>query len=58
MYYMLFSEKVYVRSQILEHPSIGEYWNFSGVVVLPENMIFFSLESASGMRKPSQNTGM
>ena len=29
-------EKVYFRSQILERPSIGEYWNISGVPVLPE----------------------
>ena len=34
------SEKVYFRSQILERPSIGEYWNISGVPVLPENVIF------------------
>ena len=33
-------EKVYFRSQILVHPSIGEYWNISGVPVLPENVIF------------------
>ena len=33
-------EKVNFRSQILERPSIGEYWNISGVPVLPENMIF------------------
>ena len=26
-------EKVYFRSQILEHPSIGKYWNISGVPV-------------------------
>ena len=32
-------EKVYFRSQILERPSIGEYWNISGAV-LPENVIF------------------
>ena len=38
-YYMA-SEKVYFRSQILERPSIGEYWNFFGVPVLPENVIF------------------
>ena len=31
-------EKVYFRSQILERPSIGEYWNISGVPVLPENL--------------------
>ena len=34
------TEKVYFRSQILERPSIGEYWNISGVPVLPENAIF------------------
>ena len=33
-------EKVYLRSQILECPSIGEYRNISGVPVLPENVIF------------------
>ena len=33
-------EKVNFRSQILEHPSIGEYWNSFGVPVLPENVIF------------------
>ena len=33
-------EIVYFRSQILERPSIGEYWNISGVPVLPENVIF------------------
>ena len=32
-------ETVYFRSQILERPSIGEYWNISGVPVLPENVI-------------------
>ena len=32
-------EKVYFRSQILERPSIGEYWNISGVPVLAENVI-------------------
>ena len=34
------SEKVNFRSQILVHPSIGEYWNTFGVPVLPENVIF------------------
>ena len=33
-------EKVYFRSHILERSSIGEYWNFFGVPVLPENVIF------------------
>ena len=36
-------EKVHFRSQTLEHTSI-EYWNISGVSVLPENMIFMLLE--------------
>ena len=35
-------EKVYFRSQILERPSIDEYWNISFVPVLPENVIFTS----------------
>ena len=34
------AEKVYFRSQILECPSIGEYWNIFGVPALPENVIF------------------
>ena len=34
------SEKVYFRFQILERPSIGEYWNILGVPVLAENVIF------------------
>ena len=33
-------EKVYFRSQILELPRIGEYWNISCVPVLSENVIF------------------
>ena len=33
-------EKVYFGSQILERPSIGEYWNISSVPVLPKNVIF------------------
>ena len=32
-------EKVYLRSQILERPSIGEYWNISCVPVLPKIVI-------------------
>ena len=28
------AEKVYFRSQILERPSIDEYWNISGLPVL------------------------
>ena len=48
---MLFLEKVYFRSQILERPSIGEYWNISGGPVLPENVIFTFLECAGGIQK-------
>ena len=44
-------EKVYFRSQILERPSIGEYWNISGVTVLPANVTFSSLERAGGIQK-------
>ena len=33
------TEKVYLRSQILERPSIDEYWNISGVPILPEKVI-------------------
>ena len=42
---ILSSEKVYFRSQILERPSIGEYWNISGVPVFSENMIFMSFRT-------------
>ena len=34
------TEKVNLKSQILERPSIDEYWNIFGVPVLPENVIF------------------
>ena len=40
LFYINIREKVYFRSQILECPSIGEYWNISNVPVLPENVIF------------------
>ena len=40
MLVILEQEKVNFRSQILERPSIGEYWNISGVPVLPESVIF------------------
>ena len=43
-------EKVYFRSQILERPSIGEYWNIAGVPVVPENVIF-TLERAGLIQK-------
>ena len=32
--------QVHFRSKILKHPSIGEYWNISRVLVLPESVIF------------------
>ena len=49
-------EKVYFRSQILEHPSIGEYWNISGVPVLPENVILMSF-STCWCYSEAYNTG-
>ena len=36
---------VYFSSQVLEHSSIGENWNISGVPVLPENVIFTFLRT-------------
>ena len=50
-------EKVYFRSQILERPSIVEYWNISGVPVLPEIVIFTFLKSC-WLRPEANNTGM
>ena len=44
-------EKVNFRSQILERPSIGEYWNIFGVPVLPENVIFTFREGAGAIQK-------
>ena len=44
-------EKVYFRSQILECPSIGEYWNIFGVQVLPENVLFTFLKRAGVIHK-------
>ena len=44
-------EKVYFRSQILERPSIGEYWNIFGVPVLPEMWYLRSLERAGVIQK-------
>ena len=38
-FFFFFLEKVNFRSQILECPSIGQYWNIFGVPVLPENVI-------------------
>ena len=43
--------KVYFRSQILECPSIGEYWNIFGSPVLLENVIFTILECAGVIQK-------
>ena len=50
-------EKVYLRSQILERPSIGEYWNISGVPVLPENVIFTFFRTCRCYSE-AYNTGM
>ena len=50
-------EKVYVRSQILERPSIGEYWNIFGVPVLPENVIFTFFRTCWRYSE-AYNTGM
>ena len=50
-------EKVYFRSQILERPSIGEYWNISGVPVLPENVVFTSFRMC-WCHSEAYNTGM
>ena len=33
-------ENVYLRSQILERPSIGNNWNISCIPVLTENVMF------------------
>ena len=44
-------KKVYFRSQILERPSIGGYWNISGVPVLPENVVFMFSQHAGGIHK-------
>ena len=50
------TEKVYFRSQIPECASIGEYWNISGVPVLPKNGIFTFFRSC--WRYPeANNTG-
>ena len=51
------TEKVYFRSQILEHPSIGEYWNISGVPVLSENVIFMFFRTC-WCYSEAYNTGM
>ena len=49
-------EKVNFRSQILERPSIVEYWNISGVPVLPENVIFTFLKTCL-LHPEANNTG-
>ena len=50
-------EKVNFRSQILERPSIGEYWNISGVPVLSGNVIF-TLFRTCWCYSEAYNTGM
>ena len=39
-FFFFFLKKYTSMSQILDPPSIGEYWNIFGVPVLPENVIF------------------
>ena len=56
-FYLSISEKVYFMSQILERPSIGEYWNILGVPVLPENVIF-TFFRACWCYSGAYNTGM
>ena len=53
----IFFEKVYFRSQILERPSIGKYWNISAVPVLPENVIFTFFRTC-WWHPETNNTGM
>ena len=53
--HICFEGKVYFWSQILDCLSIGECWNISGVLVLPENVMFTSLEHASAIQ--AHNTG-
>ena len=43
-------EKVYFKSQILEHPSIGECWNIFGTPVLHKNVIFMFFTGASDIQ--------
>ena len=49
--------KSILQVQILERPSIGEYWNISGVPVLPENVIFTSFRTC-WCYSEAYNTGM
>ena len=50
-FFFFWGGEVYFRSQILERPSIGEYWNISGEPVLPENVIFTSFRHAGVIQK-------
>ena len=50
-------EKVYFRSQILERPSIDEYWNIFGVLVLPRNVILTFFRTC-WWHSEANNTGM
>ena len=56
-FFLAFSEKVNFRSQILERPSIGEYWNISGVPVLSGNVIFTFFRTC-WCYSEAYNTGM
>ena len=50
-------EKVNFRSQILERPSIGKYWNILCVPVLSGNVIFTSFRTC-WWHPEANNTGM
>ena len=52
-----FSEKVYFRSQILERPSIGKYWNILCVPVLSGNVTFTFFRTC-WLHPEANNTGM
>ena len=54
---MATKEKLYFRSQILERPSIGKYWNISCLPVLPENVIFTFFKTY-WWHPEADNTGM
>ena len=44
-------EKVYFRSQILERPSTGEYWNIFGYQYCLKMWYLLSLERAGGIQQ-------
>ena len=50
--------KVYLRSQILECPNNGEYWNISCVQVLLENVIFMFFGMCSVIQVLEHKNGL